>query len=135
MMGTLSTVSDSTITSRNCDSMAAGAFFMLGPEQLGISGQAVGEPEMIAGSGGEQFLAPLARHLVGQQLRVGLLADSARGQEDHTGRRIAVGRALFGFHHGQVGVRRHTIDAGEIRHDLADLLAVSCAISASGPRK
>ena len=123
-MGTVSTVRDSTITSRNWDSMAAGPFFMLAPEELGIGGQAVGEPEVIARGGGEQFLEPLARHLVGEEFRIGLLADAARGEEDHTGRRIAVGRALFGFHDGEVGVGRNTEHAGEIRHGLAGLLAV-----------
>jgi len=102
-----------------------GAFIVLAPEELGISGQPVGEPEMIARGGGEQLLEPLARHLIGQQLGVGLPADAARREEDHAGRRIAVGRAFLGLHDGQIGIGRNAEQAGKIRHGLADLLAVS----------
>ena len=101
-----------------------GAFFVFAPQEFGIGGQSVGEPQVIARGGRDQFLEPLAGHLVGQQLGVDLFADAARGQENHARGGKAVGRAFLGLHDGEIGVGRQAEHAGEIRHGLTDLLAV-----------
>ena len=106
---------------------------MFAPQQLGVSGQPVGKPQMIARGGRDQLFEPLPRHLIGQQFGIGLLADGARGQEDHARRGKTVGRALLGFHHRQIGVGRKTEHAGEIRHRLADLFAVGLRHVGLGP--
>ncbi len=79
---------------------------------------------MIARGGPHQLLPPLPRNLVGDQLGAGLAADAARRQKNQARRGIAVGRALFGLHHRQIGIGRQAEHAREIRHHLAGLLSV-----------
>ena len=102
----------------------AGAGGVLGPKQLGIGGHAVGEPEVIAGSGRHQLLPPLARNFVGEQARGHRLGDAVGRQEHHTRRGVAVGGAGLGFDDGEVGVSRQAEGAGEVAHHLANLFAV-----------
>ena len=78
---------------------------------------------MVARSGGNRFLPPLPRHLIGEQFLVGLGADAAGRKKDHAGRGVTVGRAGFGFDNSHVGVRREAEHAGEIRHQRSYGLA------------
>ena len=71
-----------------------------------------------------QHFPPLPRDLVGQQLGPHLLADGVRIQEDQARRSVAVGRAAFRLHHGEIRIGRQTEIAGEVAHHLADLLAI-----------
>ncbi len=59
----------------------------------------------------------------------------AGAEEQNTRRGIAVGRAIFRFDHRQVRVRSDPEQAGEVVHDLGDLLAIAAGHLRSSPRK
>src|SRR5215469_11236284 len=48
-----------------------------------------------------------------------------RRKKNHTGRRVAVGRSIFGLDQRQIGLRWQAVETGEVTHDLSGLVAVS----------
>ena len=97
---------------------------LLHVQQFGVAGAAVGQPQRIARRRRNQLSPPLPRQLIRQNTLRHQIADCPRRKEHEPRTRVAVRRAIFGFHEREVGLRRQSIEAGEVRHDLARLFSV-----------